>query len=522
MRASPPAGGSVGSVPCQITQTPQAECRGSQVNVHENEGANEDGDLGLTFQTYPAHNVPQMQTPGEGSAVSEERCVMKKKTLAVVVCLFCSILSPVYARLVDTVPMIVRADSEATVTLTFADEPLLAKPDDVQVEYICADGLDSAGVPLGYGCFQPVASVVRDNTLTVSVRFRGETAHTLRVIQKSSDPKKPNVLGIARLYSLRPDFFALRPYRGNMHMHSKFSDGNKNESPALMVATCRKLGHDFAIETDHRSYAGSLDAIEAFSKLPTDMKTFPGEEVHSPGNNVHILSLGASESITDWFTKSKTEYDQAVAAEQAKLPDTIPDRFKYPIAASFAVWDKIRACGGIAVFCHPYWRPAYRQYIPAVVSDYLLQTAKFDAVEVLNTDSSELGILHYHELRAQGLKIAGIGVTDAHSSKHLEPAYTLILAETLDFPSLAKNIRLRNCAAVDIDPVSKRQTVIGEFRFSRYALFLLHHFYPLQNEVCKREGEWLLKALEGDEQAIASLKASQGTTPALRTKYWQK
>ena len=143
-------------------------------------------------------------------------------------------------------------------------------------------------------------------------------------------------------------------------------------------------------------------------------------------------------------------------------------------------------------------------------------------MEVLNCDSSELGILHYNELRAQGKKIAGIGVTDAHSSKSLEPAYTLILAEQLDVPSLAKNIRLRNCAAVDIDPVSKRQTVIGEFRFSRYALFLLKHFFPLQDDICRKEGEWLLKALEGDEQAVASLKASQGTTPALRIKYWQK
>jgi len=441
---------------------------------------------------------------------------------AVAAWLSCSPHMPAHARLVDTVPLIARADSEAAVTLTFADEPLLATPDDVQAEYVCADGLDSAGAPLGYGRFQPLPCVVRDNTLTVTVRLRGETEHAIRIIQKSSDPKKPKVLGLARLYSLRPDYFALRPYRGNVHMHSKFSDGSKSESPALMVAACRKLGHDFAVETDHRAYAASLEAIDAFSKLPTDMKTFPGEEVHSPGNDVHILSLGASESITDWFTKSSVDYNQAVAAELDKLPDAVPERFRRPVAASFAVWDKIRACGGIAVFCHPYWRPSNRQYIPAVVSDYLLRTAKFDAMEVLNGDSNDLGILHYNELRSQGLTIAGIGVTDAHASKNLEPAYTLVLSETLDFPALAKNIRLRNCAAVDVDPVSKRQTVVGEFRFSRYAIFLIQQFYPLQNEICRQEGEWLLKALEGDAQAVAALQKSQGTTPGFRTKYWQK
>lgn len=447
---------------------------------------------------------------------------MKRTLLTALFLLVVLATRPLQAKLVDAYPLVVRADGEATITLVFENEPLLATPEKIQLEYICADGLTAKGEILAYRRGEPIACKIDGNTITATPFFRGETEHTLRVVLKGSDPKKPEVLGTVSLYSLKPDYFALRPYRGNMHMHSKFSDGNKNETPAMMVATCRKLGHDFAIETDHNAYAGSLSAIEEFSKLPTDMKTFPGEEVHSPGNGVHILSLGASESIKDWFANKTSEYDAAVAKEKAKLPETLPENLKHPIAASFAVWDKIRACGGIAVFSHPYWRPSHRQYIPTIVSDYLLETARFDAMEILNGGSSDLGALHYNELRARGLKIAGIGVTDAHSSKNLEPAYTLILAESLTFPSLAKNIRLRNCAAVDVDPISKRQTVIGEFRFSRYAIFLIHHFYPKQNDLCQKEGEWLLKALDGDAEAIASLKATQGTTPSLRVKYWQK
>lgn len=427
----------------------------------------------------------------------------------------------VQARHIDTFPLVVRADSEATITFVFENEAILSTPDAVHAEYICADGLEAKGAVLKWGRGETVPVKVEGNTVAVTTRFRGETEHTLRIVHKSSASAAPRNLATSALYSLKPDFFALRPYRGNMHMHSSFSDGAKDESPAFMVAACRKLGHDFAIQTDHRSYAASLSAMELFSKLPTDMKTFPGEEVHSPGNDVHILSLGASESITDWFTRDRPEYDKAVAAQSAKLPAAIPNNLRYPIGASFVIWDKIRACGGVGVFSHPYWRPHDRQYIPTIVSDYLLQTAKFDAMEVLNGESSDLGILHYNELRAQGLKVAGIGVTDAHSSKGLGPAYTLILAETPDFPSLAKNIRLRNCAAVDIDPVSQRETVIGEFRFSRYAIFLLKNFYPKQNEICKQEGEWLLKALVGGTGALQSLKESQGKTPDLRIKYWQ-
>ncbi len=426
------------------------------------------------------------------------------------------------AKLADAYPKVVKADGDAAVTLVFEKEPLLADPAGIQVEYVCADGLTAKGAALGYGKYEPMAFTVEGNTVNATVYFRGENEHTLRVIRKGSDPKKPEVLGKAKLYSLKPDYFALRPYRGNMHMHSKFSDGNKNETPALMVATCRGLGHDFAIETDHGKYEASVSAVEDFSKLPTDMRTFPGEEVHSPGNGVHILSLGAGESITDWFTRNRGEYDRAVEAEKAKLPDSLAENLKYPVAASFAVWDRIRACGGIAVFSHPYWRPSDRQYIPAAVSDYLLKTARFDAFELLNGDSSDLSVLRYNELRAQGMKVAGIGVTDAHSSMTLPPAYTLILAEALDFPSLAKNIRLRNCAAVDVDTKSLRQTVTGEFRFSRYAIFLIKNFYPLQEETCKKEGEWLLKALKGDAGAVEALGKSQGTTPGLRVKYWQR
>lgn len=446
---------------------------------------------------------------------------MRQPLLAALIVVSALAIRPVQAKLVDSYPMIVRADCDATIILVFEDEPQLATPEEVEVEYICADGLNAQGQALPSRVGEIVPARIAGNTVTITTHFRGETEHTVRVLQKGSDPKKPTVLGTAKLYSLKPDYFALRPYRGDVHMHSKFSDGNKEESPAWMVASCRKLGYDFAIVTDHHRYAGSLSAIDDFSKLPTDMKTFPGEEVHSPGNAVHVLSLGASESMTDWYKAKRDEYDAAVAAEKEKLPAGMPEDQKQPIAASFVLWDRIRAHGGVAGFAHPYWRPAHRQYIPTVVSDYLLQTARFDVMEVVDVDSTDLSILHYHELRAQGKQIAGIGVTDAHSSKRLGPGYTLILAETLDFPSLAKNLRLRHCAAVDVDPKSNRHTVIGEFRFSRYALFLLDHFYPKQEAICRQEGDWLLKALSGDTEARTALKDSQGTTPNLRVKYWQ-
>ena len=261
---------------------------------------------------------------------------MKHTALKALFILALLAIRPLRAELVDAFPMIVRADSEATITLVLKNEPDPAIVKDIQAHYICADGIpaNSAILPCK----------IESNTVTVTTRFHGETEHTLNIIQNKPGGKTPKILETARLYSLKPDYFSLRPYRGEMHMHSKYSDGRKNETPAMMVAACRKLGYDFAIETDHRSYAASLSAIEDFAKLPTDMKTFPGEEVHSPGNRVHILSLGASESMTDWFTTRSNDYEKAVAEEESKLPDTLPDSMKPWVATSFAVWDKPGFC----------------------------------------------------------------------------------------------------------------------------------------------------------------------------------
>ncbi|HQL10649.1 MAG TPA: PHP-associated domain-containing protein [Lentisphaeria bacterium] len=430
------------------------------------------------------------------------------------------------AALKDAWPQFVPADQQTAITMVFTDAAALPKSEELTLQYVCADGLRADGRALGWAQFEKVPFELKDDTLTATVNFRGETEHTLRLVSPhaTNGMKKPVVHGTFKLYSLKPDFFALRPYKGDVHMHSKFSDGRKDETPSHMIATCRKLGHDFAIATDHRSYAGSQEAMSTFAKLPTDMRCFPGEEVHSPGNGVHILSLGASAGITEWFTEKRPEYDQAVTAEKARIDaKELPEALHHPAAASVVVWNKIRELGGIAVYCHPYWRPDHRQYIPAALSDYLLQKGQFDAFEVLNGGSNDLGILHYHELRAQGRNYPGIGVTDAHASANLGKAYTLIMSESLSFSDLAANIRKGNCIAVEVDPATKQQRAHGNLRLGRFATFLFTHYYPQQHDkLCAEEGDLLVKAVAGDTAASDALKPLQGRVPALFDKYWAK
>ena len=151
-----------------------------------------------------------------------------------------------------------------------------------------------------------------------------------------------------------------------------------------MVATCRMYGQDFASESDHNAYAGSEEAMAFFHHVPTDMKAYPGEEVHSQGNAVHILSVGSRESMADWFRNNQPEYEACVKAELAKMGQPLPSQFMWMTAASHVIWDRIRSRGGMAVFCHPYWRPDSRQYIPKPVSDHFYNEMYCDVIEIVN------------------------------------------------------------------------------------------------------------------------------------------
>ena len=120
---------------------------------------------------------------------------MKRTLLTALFLLVVLATRPLQAKLVDAYPLVVRADGEATITLVFENEPLLATPEKIQLEYICADGLTAKGEILAYRRGEPIACKIDGNTITATPFFRGETEHTLRVVLKGSDPKKPEVLG---------------------------------------------------------------------------------------------------------------------------------------------------------------------------------------------------------------------------------------------------------------------------------------------------------------------------------------
>lgn len=135
-------------------------------------------------------------------------------------------------------------------------------------------------------------SRIKDGVMQVSF-FKSEQEYVLLLLEK--DREGDIVVGEFRICAVEEDPFRRRPYKGDLHLHSSYSDGS--ESPAHLAGASRRIGLDFMAVTDHGRYAPSLEAIQAFSEIETGLQTFNehGARPESPdirqGNHRHGADL---------------------------------------------------------------------------------------------------------------------------------------------------------------------------------------------------------------------------------------
>lgn len=370
-----------------------------------------------------------------------------------------------------------------------------------------ADGTCRDGVTIaGYAAFESLEfRLEADGALVFDYPFATESEYFFRLYQKSGDQEVP-VLEF-NAYALEPDWFALRPFKGDFHIHTNRSDGL--ESPDYVAAAGRAIGLDFCAITDHRQYQPSLDAIASQSAFQTAYRCYPGEEVHALDNPVHIVNFGGDASVNRMFQEDEAGYRREVAERAAALPGSLPEMVRFQTAASEWVFDRIRSAGGLALYCHPYWRPHGRYYIADAVNEAILARRNFDLLEVYGghhrheTESNALSLARYQELRAAGARVAPAGVSDAHGCDRGELFgwfYTLVLARSTAFADLKTAMLRGDCLAVEALP-GEFPHLAGDFRLIRYAYFLLREFYPEHNRLCREEGEAMQEFLAGDETA---------------------
>lgn len=413
-------------------------------------------------------------------------------------------------------PVVVRGDAVTTITISPLHSHVLFREGvSYEVTYFpCEEFSQQSGWPERN---KPVLRRV-ENAVEIQQYFEGEQEHVLILEAVQGDNRRR--VGEFRIYSVGPDLVGRLPFKGDVHMHSSYSDGR--ESPAYVAAACRAIGLDFMALTDHGKYAPSLEAIEIYRGLPCDLRMYPGEEVHPPSNPVHIVNFGGSKSVNAMFQEEQT-YRAAVERLMQEIGPLPPGVDPYQYASTVWCFERIRECGGLGIFCHPYWFTSNR-YTPAgALTSYLFEKMPFDAYEVIGgyhlfeAASNTLQVARYHEERVHGRRLPIVGVSDAHGCERGELFgwyYTVVFAPTCELSDLIGSIKSLYSVAVEALP-NQEPRPFGPFRLVKYALFLMREVFPLHDELCVEEGRLMRAHASGDASAGATLSALHGRVRAL-------
>ncbi len=346
------------------------------------------------------------------------------------------------------------------------------------------------------------------------------------------------------VYALAEDLACRVPLRGDFHMHTCRSDGR--EAPAIVCANYRKIGYDFIVITDHGTYFPSLEAIEAYKGVKTALTILPGEEVHMPETDTHIVNAGGLFSVNGLLessanytlTKGSDEgrrLDESVAlppivsAEQYKkeidaleesLTDCPSNVNKRWYAVCLWAFEKIREADGLGIFAHPYWISDLYQ-MPEPFTRYMMEKHPFDAFEVLGGENyyAQNGFqtaLYYDEYR-YGRIHPIVGSTDSHGStehnRNRDICSTIVFAEANERRAILDAVKDRYSVAVDT--ISKEYRLVGEFRLQKYAAFLMENYFPLHDMEAAMDGEMMLQYALGDASA-AEVETLSAHAEALR------
>ena len=416
----------------------------------------------------------------------------------------------------DAMLKLVRAGAETEVTIRAvngADD----FDENVPYEVTClpteelAEGWRARGRP---------AFHVEQGRLVLRHRFEGEQEYVVLVETVGSEDRQ--VAAEVQLYALADDLFALRPYKGEFHIHSNRSDGR--DEPARVAAWCRQIGMDFMALTDHRLYEPSLEAIAAFDDVQTDLRMYPGEEVHAPGNRVHIVNFGGTSGVSKLF-EDDAAYAAEVAAIDRELNTALDGTYAYQYASCVWCYRKVRQLGGLAIFCHPYWVSRRTYNVPEPLIAQHLADRPFDAYEVISgfsldeVECNVLQVARYHQesLAPAGGPIPIVGVSDAHGcerGKLFGWYYTVVLAPSPDLGDVIDAVKACLSVAVEALP-GQTPRAHGPARLVKYAQFLLREVFPQHDALCEAEGIAMHAHLSGQADAADRLAELSGQTAAL-------
>ncbi|MBQ4353258.1 MAG: hypothetical protein IJC71_00040 [Clostridia bacterium] len=442
-------------------------------------------------------------------------------------------------------PMIFPAGDEVTLTVKPLGDHAAFRGE----YHISVHRLD-AGSPRPDGCYaynraDYDVSPDEDGCLRITYTAASEGEHFVRVFK---DDRRVFQLPV---YALDEDLACRIPLRGDLHMHTCRSDGR--EAPAIVCANYRRLGYDFIVVTDHGRYYPSLEAMQAYKDVNIALNILPGEEVHLPETDTHIVNAGGLFSVNGLLQSSANWRETDGADDKRKLDDTVnapaiisAEQYKAQIDAVEAsltdvpdklntrwyavtswAYNKIREADGLAIFAHPYWISDMWQ-MPEVFTRYTLEKHEFDAFEVLGGENyyEQNGFqtaIYYDEYR-QGRVHPIVGSTDSHGStehnRNADICSTIVFAPANERKAILTAIKERYSVAVDT--ISKEYRIVGEFRLQKYASFLMENYFPLHDRQAALDGELMREYVLGtatkEEVELISVRAEKLTNSLILKK----
>lgn len=363
--------------------------------------------------------------------------------------------------------------------------------------------------------YETRTAFAHEGSLSFSYTFLEEQEWSIAVFPSQSPEKRK----LFHVFAVEEDLYRRTPYRGDLHTHSNRSDGS--EAPAIVAANYRKAGFDFLAITDHHRYRPSLEAINAFQEIPTGLRLFPGEEVHVPGNYVHMVNFGGNFSVNELFEADPDKCWNEVKQLAAEL--NVPKNIN-SLEYAWRVWvvSHIRQGNGLAILAHPFWTWCDEYNMQTKLTRYMLKTGCYDAFELLGgleDRENNLQIALYADARSEGCKIPIVGSSDSHGTE--PPIYfgsncTVVLVDgMLNQDTLSQSILNHYSVAVgmrDWKPVR----VYGIFRMVKYVQFLLEHYFPRHDELCVEEGILMKDYVCGDATAKERLTCLPDRIEAFR------
>ena len=324
--------------------------------------------------------------------------------------------------------------------------------------------------------------------------------------------KVNGALTILSMFALDEDLYELRPLKGDFHSHCWYSDGADGVS--MTPADYREEGFDFFTLTDHNRMFTSRLAQTMYDGVELGMHIIAGEELHTPGANLHIVHAGGKESVCEQYVNDPTTFENEVEAIAREMTH-IPEQYRSRIAMAKWSCNKIHEAGGIAIFAHPYWQPDQFN-VSADQANYLFDEKMFDAFELVGgckSRDNNLQVALWQEQCLKGNRLSVVGSSDSHNHDFEGEAFgrrfTIVFARENTTEAILEAVRKGNSVAAEL-PASSNEDVrfFGSLRLVTLCHFLWAHYFSRTWRLCVGEGILMRRwALGEDVDAVLSALA---------------